>query len=266
MIKHIITILCLLNAILFAQFPPGARQSALGYTFTSVADDHWSVYYNPAGLSKIKNLSAGIYYSPAPFGLNELANGSAVVAKNFSFGGIGFSASTYGFELFRESKISIVYAKNLFSDFAIGFKVTYNSLSIKNYGNDYSIGIDFGILSRLSETFQLGFSAKNINRPTYGIKKEKLSQQFSGGISYKPVQNFLLAAEIEKEVRYPFNFKFGLEYFPVKFFALRAGYNTEPSNYFAGIGIYYSNFNFNYSFISNNYLGFTHSFGIDFNL
>jgi len=266
MIKHIITILCLLNAILFAQFPPGSRQSALGYTFTSIADDQWSIYYNPAGLSRVKNLSAGIYYSPAPFGLSELANGSAVVAKKFNFGGLGFSASTYGFELFRENKISFAYANEFFPDVSIGLKLTYNSLSIKNYGNDYSFGFDFGILSRLSENFQLGFSAKNINRPTYGVNKEKLSQQFSGGISYKPVQNILLAAEIEKEVRYPFNFKFGIEYLPVKFFALRTGYNTEPSNYFAGIGIFYGNFNFNYSFISNNYLGFTHSFGIDFNL
>jgi len=266
MIKHTLTILFILNAVLYAQFPPGSRQSALGYAFTSVADDQWSVYFNPAGLSKIKNLSAGIYYSPAPFGLSELANGSVVLAKKFNFGGLGFSAKTFGFELFRETKISVVYANSFFSDFSLGLKITYNSLSIKNYGNDYSIGIDFGVLSRLSETFQLGFSAKNINRPTYGVNKEKLSQQFSGGISYKPLQNILLVTEIEKEVRYPFNFKFGLEYFPIKFFAIRAGYNTEPNNYFGGIGLFYSNFNFNYSFISNNYLGFTHSFGIDFNL
>ena len=266
MIKRIIKILFLLNAVAFAQFPPGSRQAALGYTFTSIADDHWSVYYNPAGLSKIKNLSAGIYYSPAPFGLSELANGSVVIAKKFNFGGIGFSASTFGFELFRESKISLAYANNFFSDFSLGLKLTYNSLSIKNYGNDYSVGFDIGVLSKLSDNLQLGFSAKNINRPTYGVNKEKLSQQFSGGISYKPFQNILIAAELEKEVRYPFNFKFGLEYLPVRFFAIRTGYNTEPSNYFAGIGVFYSNFNFNYSFISNNYLGFTHSFGIDFNL
>ncbi|MGB9663321.1 MAG: hypothetical protein ACPL25_00165 [Ignavibacteria bacterium] len=266
MIKHILILICLFNATTFAQFPPGSRQSALGYAFTSVADDQWAIYYNPAGLSNLKNFSAGIYYSPAPFGLNELANGSVVIANMFSFGGIGFSASTYGFELFRESKISLAYAKTFYSDFSFGLKVTYNSVSIKNYGNDYSIGIDFGVLSKLSESVQLGFSARNINRPTYGVKKEKLAQIFSGGISYKPAQNFLISAELEKEVRYPFNFKLGLEYLPVKFFALRAGYNTEPNNYFAGIGIFYSNFVFNYSFISNNYLGYTHSFGIDFNL
>jgi hypothetical protein len=266
MIKHIFLIVFLLNAILFAQFPPGSRQAGIGYTFTSIADDQWSVFYNPAGISNIKNLSAGIYYSPAPFGLSELANGSVVVANTFSFGGIGFSASTYGFELYRENKFSFAYAKSFFSDFSFGLKVTYNSISIKNYGNDFSIGIDIGVLSRLSENVQLGFTAKNINRPTYGVNKEKLPQQFSGGVAYKPAQNFLMSVELEKEVRYPFNFKFGFEYLPVKFFALRAGYNTEPSNYFAGIGIFYSNFIFNYSFISNNYLGYTHSIGIDFNL
>lgn len=265
MIKHILLFICFFNAITFAQFPAGSRQAALGYAFTSIADDQWAIFYNPAGLSNVKNISAGIYYSPAPFGLSELANGSAVIAKMFNFGGIGFSASKYGFELFRESKISLAYSKILYPDFSLGLKITYNSISIKNYGNDYSIGIDFGVLTKLSESFQLGFSARNINRPTYGVNREKLAQQFSGGVSYKPVQNVLMSAELEKEVRYLFNFKFGLEYMPVKFFALRAGYNTEPNNYFAGIGIFYTNFVFNYSFISNNYLGYTHSFGIDFN-
>lgn len=266
MIKHILTITLLLNALLFAQFPQGSRQAAIGYAFTSIADDHWSIYFNPAGLTKIKNLSAGIYYSPAPFGLSELSNASAVISKTFSIGGVGIGFSTYGFELFRENKISLGYAKQLFPDFSLGLNINYYSLSIKNYGNDFAIGFDLGILSQLSSNLQLGFFAKNLNRPTYGVNKEKLSQQFSGGLSYEPVNNLLMAFELEKEVRYPFNFKFGLEYLPIKYFAIRAGYNTEPNNYFSGIGIFYRNFNFNYSFISNNYLGFTHSFGIDFSL
>lgn len=266
MIKHILTLIILFNALLFAQFQPGSRQAAIGFAYTSIADDQWSIFYNPAGISKITNISAGVFYSPSPFGLKELASGSAVIANKFSFGGIGFSASTYGFELFRENKISLAYAKSFFTDVSLGVKLTYNSISIQNYGSDYSIGIDLGVLSRISENFQIGFAAININRPTYGLNKEKLSQTFMGGISYQPIQNVILAAELEKEVRCPFNFKFGLEFTPIKYLALRFGYNTEPNNYSAGIGIFYNYFKFNYSFISNNYLGFTHSFGLDFNL
>ncbi|MCX8057164.1 MAG: conjugal transfer protein TraF [Ignavibacteria bacterium] len=266
MIKHISFFLILFNACVFAQFLPGARQSAMGFAFTSIADDHWSIYYNPAGISKVENLSAGVYYSPAPFGLKELAIGSATITKQFSFASIGFAFQSYGFELFRENKISLALAKNFFPEFQFGFKLNYYSLSISNYGSDNSFGVDVGILSSLSENLQLGFAVTNLNRPTYGVNKEKLSQTFSGGISYKPVKNLILALELEKEVRFPFNFKTGIEYSLIKYLALRFGFNTEPNNYTGGIGINYSNFQFNYSFISNNYLGLTHNFGIDFKL
>lgn len=265
MLKHILLFLIFFSLQLFAQFQPGSRQNAMGFAFTSIADDHWSLFYNPAGISKIKNLNAGVYFSPAPFGLKELATGSAVITKKFSFGNMGLGFQYYGFELFQENHISIVYAKNLFPEFQFGIKLTYNYLNIKNYGNDYSIGLDFGILTSLSDALQLGFAATNLNRPTYGVNKEKLKQNFSGGISYKPLSNFLISMELEKEVRYPFNFKAGLEYFIIKYLALRFGFNTEPDNFTGGIGISYSKFQFNYSFISHNYLGLTHSFGVDFN-
>lgn len=264
--KQILILLCLLNAHLFSQFQPGSRQNAMGFAFTPVADDHWSIFYNSAGISQIKNLSAGFFYSPAPFGLKELSVGSAVVIKNFSFGNLGVAFQTYGFDLFRENKISLAFAKSFWPEFNLGAKISYNSINISNYGDDYSIGFDVGILSNLSENLQLGFAATNINRPTYGVKKEKLNQTFSGGISYRPISNLVLAFELEKEVRYPFNFKTGLEYLLVKYLALRFGFNTEPNHFTGGIGINYSNFQFNYAFISNNYLGLTHNFGIDIKL
>jgi len=264
--NYILILLFLFYAQTFAQFQPGARQTAMGFAFASAADDQWSVFYNSAGISRIENFAAGIFYSPAPFGLTELANGSLAIANPFSFGNVAFGIQTYGFELFRESKISLAFAKQFFPEFSFGIKLTYYSLSIQNYGNDYSLGIDAGILSKLSENLQLGFYATNINRPTYGVQKEKLSQVFSGGISYKPVSNFTLALELEKDVKYPFNLKSGIEYSIVKYLDLRFGYNTEPNNFTGGIGIRYSSFQFNYSFISNNYLGLTHSFGIDFKL
>ncbi len=266
MIKQILIILVLLNAILLAQFQPGSRQSAMGFAFTSVADDHWSIFYNPAGISKVQNFSGGVFYSPAPFGLKELATGSAVISKKFTFGNLGLAFQTYGFDLFRENKISFAYGNNFFPEFQFGIKLTYNSLNIANYGSDYSIGVDVGILSTLSENFQLGFATTNLNSPTYGVNKEKLSQTFSGGFSYKPINNLILSLELEKEVRYQFNLKSGLEYLPIKFMALRFGFNTEPNNFTGGIGIIYSNFQFNYAFISNNYLGLTHNFGIDYKL
>ncbi len=256
----------LFNANIFAQFLPGARQMAMGFAFVSVADDQWSLYYNPAGISEIENLSTGVFYIPAPFGLNELATANAVLTKKFGFGNLGFSFQTYGFDLLREHRISLGFAKNLFQELRLGFKFTYHSINIQNYGNDFALGFDFGLITKLSEKLKLGFTATNLNRPTYGVNKEKLNQLFMAGMSYSPMTNLTFALELEKEVRNPFNFKFGLEYSVIKYLDLRTGYNTEPNNITAGIGIHYQKFSFNYAFLSHKYLGFTHSFGIDYNL
>lgn len=266
MIKKIIANLIFLYSQLSAQFLPGARQIGMGNAVTSVADDHWTIYYNSAGMTNIKNLSTGVFYSPAPFGLKELAIGSAAVVKRFNFGNVGFAFQTYGFELYRENKISIAFAKKFFNQISFGLKTNVYSLSIQNYGNDMTFGLDIGLLTPLSENLQLGVSVTNINRPTYGVSKERLSQTFSAGLAYKAFQNLIFAFELEKEVRYPFNFKFGLDYSLIDFLSLQFGYNTEPSKYFSGLGIHYSKFRFNYSFFSHNVLGFTHNFGIDYNL
>lgn len=266
MIKKIITISLLLYSQLLAQFLPGARQIGMGNAVTSVADDQWSIYYNSAGMTNIKNLSAGVFYSPAPFGLKELAIGSAAVVKKFNFGNVGFAFQTYGFELYRENKISIAYAKKFFNQLSFGLNTNIYSLSIQNYGNDISLGLDLGLLSPLSENLQMGIAVTNINRPTYGVTKERLSQTFSAGFSYKAFQNLILAFELEKEVRYPFNLKFGLNYSLIDFLSLQFGYNTEPSKFFGGMGIHFSKLGFNYSFFSHNVLGLTHNFGIDYNL
>jgi hypothetical protein len=47
----------------FLRFGVGARAAGMGDTFTAVADDVYSIYWNPAGMSFIKNQELGITYS-----------------------------------------------------------------------------------------------------------------------------------------------------------------------------------------------------------
>jgi len=266
MLKKLLIFSFSFYALTFGQFHQGSRQIALGNAFTPISDDHWSMFFNPAGLSYVKSVSAGFFYSPAPFGIKELSNGSVSIANTFSSFSGGFSIYTYGFELYRENSFALGIAKKFFNELRIGIRTKLNTLVIKNYGNDYYLGFDLGFLTSLSENLNLGFAIVNLNRPTYGVNKEKVPQIFMGGFAYKPLQNFLLALELEKDFKYPFNFKFGSEYNLLNLLMLRFGYNTEPVKYFSGIGINYKNFSFNYAFHSHNVLGYTHSFGIDLKL
>lgn len=247
-----------------AQNQPGARQNAMANSFSAIADDHWGTFYNSAGIGQLTSRGVGAFYSPSPFGMKEFATGAIAYVEPFSFGNIGVTAQTYGFELYRENSFSLSYAQNFFPNFYAGVRVKYNTLTIQNYGSDNIIGIDIGFLAQLSDVMKVGFAAVNLNRPAWGEAKDKLPQIFRGGFSYLPLKNILLGFEIEKDVRYPFNLKFGLEYNLLEMFALRFGYNNSPSKFAGGFGVSYSIFQINYAVQSHLDLGLTHLFGIDF--
>lgn len=67
-----------------AQILPGAKQIALSHADVAGSSDVFSVFNNPAGLSNISDTQIGIYYSPSPFGLKQLANGFCAFAKTLS--------------------------------------------------------------------------------------------------------------------------------------------------------------------------------------
>ena len=83
---------------------PGAKQIAMSNSDVALSDDVFSFFNNPAGLAQLDWRELGLYYSPAPFGLNELANGYIAYTEPLGFGSAGIGAMTYGFDLYRESK------------------------------------------------------------------------------------------------------------------------------------------------------------------
>ena len=50
----------------FPQYNPGARQISLANSDVALANDVFTLFSNPAGLSQINWREVGIYYSPAP--------------------------------------------------------------------------------------------------------------------------------------------------------------------------------------------------------
>lgn len=266
MYNKLIPIVLLFSHFLIAQNFPGARQNGFSNAFTAISDDHWSIFYNPSGLVNVKNFSAGVYYSPAPFGLKELATANATASKKFSFGNIAIGFQTFGFELFRENKLYLSYGYSPFENFSSGISLKFYSYSIQNYGNDFAVGLDLGILANITENILMGFSFHNLNRPTVGLGNERLPQIFIAGFAFKAHKSTLFSIETEKDIKYPFNIKFGLEYELIKYVQLRFGYNTEPAKFATGIGIIYDNFTFDYAFNYHTILGITHSFGINFTM
>ena len=246
----------------FSQHSAGAKQISLSNSDVALSNDVFALFNNPSGLAQINWREVGIYYSPAPFGFTELANGFIAYNEPFSFGSVAIGAMTYGFDLYRETKFIAGFSYNYDEKFFGGVAVNIHNVSIKNYGSDLAFYINAGGLAWLTAELRVGFSIQNLNRATFGNEDDQIPMIFNSGFSYDVLSNFRVNAAAEKDIRYPFSFLFGIEYDIIKYLSLRTGFSTEPSEYSAGIGINYSIFSLDYALFNHNDLGLTHQAGI----
>ena len=259
-ILFFVPILLSLNS--YAQFNPGAKQISLSNSDVALSNDVFSVFNNPAGLSQFNWREIGIYYSPAPFGLSELANGYVAYAEPFTFGTVALGGMTYGFELYRESKISLGYSYNYENKFFAGLAVNYHTYSIQNYGNTSAFYLNLGGLAYITHQLRWGFAISNINRASVGNEDDQIPIIFSTGFSYDLIKSLIINLAVEKDIRYKPSVQFGLEYNIIQYLSLRVGFQNEPARYAAGIGINYSIISLDYAVFTHQDLGLTHQAGL----
>ena len=245
-----------------AQINPGARQISIANADVALANDVFTLFNNPAGLAQINWKEVGVYYSPAPFGLTELANGYVAYQQPFSFGSLGIGGMTYGYELYRESKIILGYSYNYDNILFLGAAINYQTYSIQNYGSTGVFYLNLGGLVYILDDLRWGFSTNNINRATVGDQDDQIPVVFSTGFSFDILQNFSLNASLVKDIRYDLSLAFGIDYDIIEYLSLRIGAADNPSKFTAGIGINYSILGLDYAFFTHPDLGLTHQVGL----
>lgn len=250
------------TSFVIAQFNPGAKQISLANSDVAMSNDVFSVFNNPAGLSQINWREVGIYYSPAPFGLSELANAFVAYHHPFNFGSLAIGGMTYGFELYRETKVSFGYSYNLENKFFAGTSFNLHTLFIKNYGDDLAFYFNLGALYYLTNDLRIAFSTLNINRATFGSEKSQIPTVFNSGISYDLTPLLTLNLALEKDLKHKSSVMFGVDYDVIEYFSLRTGFSTEPSRFTAGVGINYSIISLDYALFNHIDLGLTHQAGL----
>lgn len=259
---YFLIFICCLATFTAAQFNPGAKQISLSNSDVGLSNDVFSLFNNPAGLSQISWREIGVYYSPAPFGLSELANGYVAYHEPSSIGSFALGGMSYGFDLYRETKIILGYSYNYQNRFFAGASINYQTISIKNYGDDAAIFINIGGLAYVTNYLRWGFSVHNLNRATYGDDDDQIPLIFNTGLSYDFANALTLNLAIAKDVRYKTSVQFGINYDIIENLSLRSGFSNEPSKYSVGIGINYSIFSLDYAMFTHTDLGLTHQAGV----
>ncbi len=257
-----IFLLLFLTIISKAQIEPGARQIALANSTVAVANDAFALFNNPAGLEQLTTREVGLFYSPAPFGLKQLANAFAVYAEPFNFGTVAFGIKSYGFELYKETSFNFSFSKTLYKKYLLGIGLIVKNLNIKNYGTSNRAFFRVGFVYFLYKFFHFGFAAENLRNTSFVKEYSSIPVIVRTGLSYTPLKNATLSFQIEKDLERNFSFSGGLEYRLFEIILLRLGIRTEPDTYTAGIGIKYSFFQLDYAIFTHPFLGLTHQAGL----
>jgi hypothetical protein len=257
-----IFIIILFAECIYPQFSPGAKQIALSNSDIAVSDNVFAFYENPAGLAQINHDVAGVFFSPSPYGMSELKNAYAAFSHPMNFGTIAVGGMIYGFELYKETQISLGGSYNYNDRFYVGGVFNYKNFSIKNYGSKNAIILDIGVLARLTDNLHFGFCYKNITRASLTSETDELPVEICSGLSYKIIDNCIASLAIEKDIRYKASPRFGIDYAVIKYLSIRTGFSKNPNLYSFGIGVNYSLFNFNYALVTHQELGLTHQVGV----
>lgn len=218
----------------------GARLVALGYAYSGVRGDLWSVFANPAGITGMESPAIGAYFEQR-FLLQELTYGSAGVVYPFlAQHAVGLDIRTFGFDAFRQNQIGLAYGVTVLERVSLGVKAKYANLNIQDYGSAGVFLFDAGMHIQFNEQIGIGFFGQNLNRARIttalgGIEETPTILQ--AGVSYQPEETVLLVAEVVKEEAFAPSFRGGIEYEVAPVLRARVGGGVQPLLLTGGVGI-----------------------------
>lgn len=252
---------------LFASFEKkeaGAREQSLGNAIVALGNSPFALLYNPANIHSIASFN--VYTSYRNFYALPGIYQADIVANTSIYGiGAAFAVSKYGNDLYSEMEIRTGGSYNIVENLSLGMSLQGYILSIKNYGDAQSWGLNLGIQYEYLEKLSFGAFITNINNPQIGSAKEELPQTFSLGFKYSMVERATLFFELFRDVKHEQDYRGGFEYEPYDKIFLRVGVMDNTNTYSFGVGSSIGFLKFDYALIDHSVLGISHAitFGVD---
>lgn len=211
----LLTIVCSLGSNVsfgdFGDIGVGARPIGMGSAFVALVDDVHSLYYNPAGLSRLTQIEFTSGYGKLYWGLDDGSSlGNAFIGYVHpleKLGGIGVGWLSLGLKgFYREDTFILSYGNKLFSSLSAGlnFKLLYKRYDNNQYTKSdplfqekgYSrIGFssDIGLLYNLTANIFSGLSITDIIQPNMNLadKRDKLPLGVRIGVAYRDKINLI---------------------------------------------------------------------------
>jgi len=271
----------------FLKLGVGARPTGMGEAFVAVANDVNALYWNPAGLSQLKDKEISFGHTEWFQDIKyEYMGWINPVGK---LGTLGISViylyldgmerrsapsinpeGTFGA---HDLAVGLSFGKSVNSSLSIGASLKYINLTIDNEKGNSIVG-DLGGLYKFPslKNFTLGLQLQNMGPGVKFIsKRNQLPFRCQIGLSYRYLEKITAALAVNKPIDNKASFRLGAEYWLREVLALRVGYKTETiselgtlSGLTAGIGFKVSGVIADYSFVPYGDLGNTHRISMSF--
>ena len=249
----------------FLKIGVGARASAMGEAFTALADDGTSIYWNPAGLTKLVNRELLVMYNISYQDIDQgylslaspLARGTIGVGINYvHIGGIegtdeqgnftgDFSASDF--------QASLAYARCISPRLRFGASAGILQDAI-NEDKKTAYFSNVGLLLKTGRLFSIGIAFQNIGSK---LEEDPLPFIYRAGVAIE-LENFNISVDAVKPMDDDFYYCSGIEWKLKELLDLRFGYKAKQdlgSGMSFGIGLNIKKICFNYAYVSYGDLG-----------
>ena len=235
----------------------GARSAAMG-GYNVTLSDVWSANNNQAGLGFMEELSGGIYYENR-FLLKETSYKAGAFVLPVKKGALGLSVTSFGFELYNETKAGLSYGMRFGDKFSMGVQLNYLNTSLsQDYGSKTSITGAVGLIAKLSKELSFGVHIYNPTRAKLAeYDNERIPTIMKLGLDYRFSDKVMLAVSTEKDVNFDAVVNAGLEYHITQILYLRGGISTNPTQYAFGFGMQLKDFKIDISSSFHQTLGIT---------
>ena len=262
----------------------GARALAMGEAFTAAADDVSSVFWNPAGLVKVKAIEVEITYNKW---FMDSYYQSLLAAFPLTIGTIGFDIFYMGGGMFEQREESGVLLPEYLYPYSfgntvslainttenmhtgIGVKMMYQNIGDSGY---FGAAIDMGIIVDFKKV-SAGMMIQNL-----GIAGEfDLPVNIKGGVSFKPLEpgenTLIFSMDVEAIINDTVAIMAGAEYSYDDTVFARVGYKHKFTDLhidgFSGLsfgaGLSAGLLRMQYAFVPYGDLGFTHRMSLVMN-
>jgi hypothetical protein len=236
----------------------GARSFAMGKASVAIIDN-WSVSNNHAALALFSHNTASVYYENR-FTNTDLGTKSFNLSLKNKYGGFGLSYSQFGFDLFKETKIGISYARALSKNFWAGVKIAQiRKKQNVEHGSQSKYIFEIGLLSEIISGLYLGFHLFNPTQEKFSTwqQVDKIPTIGRLGLMWKLSDSTILTSEIQKDLDGDLQIKGGFEYSINEKLFLRAGVHNHPNSISMGIGVNFNVLKTNLAFAKHPVLGYT---------